>query len=394
MTSKKPVNEMNVGSALIGFQVPPEARKKLEAAMDAFNLKNEDKTLLFFRLDEQFVSETVKKLDEGKLLEAGQSIADKIEENNVRKLVSEKLKEVVRKKKGGGGFTLYSPNKGKKNPSKPVGTFPTKLQAKQAELARFPPKDIAKLKRLRHDVERLKKDPKKAAEKEKDWMQPKKAKAHHGAHHAPAKHRAEGIEHISEAVNRLINEALFNEEETEGSRWDERMSRLSKGAIEADKKLQGLQKNIEKKGESVIQTAFSAISKALKPRKMTAKSSGVKKDQARQKTFLQFSVDVNGSEVGPFYIFVENGKPKIEISAEAKAKMTKIEPENTKLLRAELITAQENALDMMDDVADAVSKRDGYLDKLESKVDGFVAGLNALEISVLKNLLVQKYRGK
>ena len=191
-----------------------------------------------------------------------------------------------------------------------------------------------------------------------------------------------------------MNEALFREEEDAGSRWDERMVKLSKAALEADKKLQSLQKNIEKKGESTISTAFQIIQKTLKPRKMQAKSDGIKKDQSRQKTFLQFTITVDMTDVGPFYIFVENGKPKIEMSDEAKKLLMKIEAEKAKLLRAELITAQEDSLDIMSDIQDAVEKRDTYLDKLESRVDDFVSGLNATELTVLKNLLVQKYRGR
>lgn len=384
------VNETSAAGSLIGFQVPPENRRKIDACMEAFNLAENDRNMFFFRVDEQTIDSIVKSLDAGNMTEAGEKICEKIEENVIRAVIVERLKEVVRKKKGGGGYVLYSPNRGKKHPPKPVGDFPTKLQAKRAELQRFPPKDMAKLKRLRHEVDRLQKDPDKAKEKEKKWANPGMAKKID----ADNKKKDTKKEGLREAVYRMINEALFNEEETQTSRWDERMSKLSKAAVEADKKLQGLQKNIEKKGQATIQNAFASITKALKPRKMSAKSSGVKKDSAQQKTFLQFMVDVDGVEVGPFYVFIDSGKPKVEISSEAKTKLMKIEPEKAKLLRAELITVQEGMLDSMDDVQDAISKRDSYLDKLESKVDDFVANLNALEISVLKNLLVQKYRGK
>ena len=43
---------------------------------------------------------------------------------------------------------LYAPNKGKKHASRPAGAFPTKLAAKRADLARFPPKDPKKLEEL------------------------------------------------------------------------------------------------------------------------------------------------------------------------------------------------------------------------------------------------------
>ena len=44
-----------------------------------------------------------------------------------------RISEIVRKKAGGGGYNLYSPNKGKKKNPKPVGEFPTRIAAKRAE---------------------------------------------------------------------------------------------------------------------------------------------------------------------------------------------------------------------------------------------------------------------
>lgn len=384
MTNK---NE-NVG----GFQMPLITRQKIEALMEALRLERSDRALFFMHENAQVTRLIEAKIDEKKLIEAGQLVVSQIEENVVRQLVREKLREVVRKKKGGGGFTLYSPNKGKKKPSKPVGDFPTKLQAKRAELQRFPPQDVHKLKRLRKEVDRLQKDPKKAKEKESEWAGKKKDDA--SKKRDAAKDKKESLLLIKSLVESAINEALFQEEEDGTSKWDERMVKLSKGALEADKKLQGLQKNIEKKAETVINSAFSAIQKALKPRKMPAKSNGIKKDPQRQKTFLQFVVQMEGQDIGPFYVFVEGNRPKIEMSDEAKKKLMSVDPESAKMLRAELIMAQENVLDGMTDVTSAVQKRDSYLDKLEQKVDGFLSNLNGTELSVAKSLMVQKYRGK
>src|SRR6185369_861182 len=104
----------------------------------------------------------------------------------IRKLVQHKVREVVRKRPGGGGYALYAPNKGKKGKSKKAGEFPTKLAAKRAELARFPPKDPQKLSRLRKQVQRLSKDPRKAAEQER------KAKVKH--HEGLVREKAEPAE--------------------------------------------------------------------------------------------------------------------------------------------------------------------------------------------------------
>ena len=156
-------NEMTAGGALIGYQMPLGTRRKLEAFMEALNLLESDRQLFFMHVSKACAESISKNLDEGKMLEASKIVVDKIEENLIRSLIREKLREVVRKKKGGAGYALYSPNQGKKKPPKSVGEFPTKLQAKRAELQRFPPKDMSKLKRLRHEVERLQKDPKKAS---------------------------------------------------------------------------------------------------------------------------------------------------------------------------------------------------------------------------------------
>lgn len=545
MSSKK--NEMTAGG-MMGYQVPLAAKRKIEAFMEAIKLMETDRDIFLSNVSEQVVNELSSFLDAGKMIEAAKLVADKIEEGIVRNLVREKLREVVRKKKGGGGFVLYSPNQGKKRPPKAVGDFPTKLQAKRAELARFPPKDMAKLKRLRTQVGKLQKAPKKDKESKapaemktkKEGLQlirklvegvliaealppgthgkrselwymkdtdpyksykdqnkrvnfsefariePEKAKGwaerkfglgpddveffymdlgqaylqNKDAHlgdlagagarlvadadfgngdfrmfiwkdkikewvYAPelappgltafdtkkgsttnhkkdawkkdfvSKHGSDlNPAAVKKLTNSVVREALFREEESNASKWDERMVKLSKAALEADRKLQTLQKNIEKKSEGIISTAFQVIQKSLKPRKMQAKASGIKKDTAKQKSFMQFEVSTENVDVGPFYVYVESGKPKIEISDEAKKLLLKIQPETAKLLRAELITVQEDALDMMSDVNDAVAKRDNYLDKLEGKVDDFVSGLNATELSVLKSLLVNKYRGK
>lgn len=383
MSSKK--NETNATGGLIGYQVPLAAKRKIEAFMEAIRLAEADRAVFLANASEQAVNELSGFLDAGKMIEAAEYVVERIEESLIRSLVREKLREVVRKKKGGGGYALYSPNQGKKKPPKLVGDFPTKLQAKRAELQRFPPKDMAKLKRLRTQVDKMQKNPKKAQEKEASYTGKKAAKKDA---------KKESLTLIKSYVSSLMSEALFREEESGTSKWDERMVKLSKAALEADKKLQSLQKNIEKKTEGIISTAFQVIQRSLKPRKMQAKASGIKKDTGKQKSFMQFSISAENTDIGPFYVYVENGKPKIEISDEAKKLLLKILPETAKLLRAELITVQEDALDMMSDVDDAVAKRDSYLDKLESRVDDFVSGLNATELSVLKNLLVNKYRGK
>ena len=415
----------------------------------------------------------------------------------IRELIKNKVREVVRKKAGGGGFVLYAPNKGKKGKARGVGTFPTKLGAKRAELARFPPKDPGKLKRLRREVDKLVKDPKKAAEREKTAQKqkgtdkgerkaPKKEAtlrespfspggtvpttgttptsspgslardpksfmsglqgipkdqqnkrvsyvqnhlkdpsfvgmikkqqngdavlkqlyglANNSAKMTPGQTKTtvlgkEGIERrhqfmerkvLSTIVTKSLTEALFREEKAD-SEWDDYIGKLSKNALAGDNKFQNLQKNISKKTEGILSDAFATIRKAV-GKNVKLKDFGVKHDATNGKTYLAFSASFEDVTAEPLYIHIEGGVPKIELSQNAKVALTKADPDKAKLFRAELVTVQERVLDEMDDLSRAIEARDKYLKKLESEVDGYIASLSTLQVSLLKNLLVKKYR--
>lgn len=375
------IDEMNGGANVVGFQLPlgadDERRRRVEALVGVAPIDEMTKVRLRSMLPEHI--DRIHAMIELGELRAAVSEAETIAgELALRELVRSRVREVVRRKGGGGGYTLYSPNKGKKKAAKSVGEFPTKLAAKRAELQRFPPKDINRLKRLRKEVDRLQKDPKKAAEKERQWAHPRK------------KH--EGLELVREAVRQGMFEALFREEE-QASQWDERVSKLSKAAVTADKRLQTLQKAIEKRTEAAISSAFGQIAKALKRKKLRAEADGVKKDVGRQKTFMQFTVSGKGVEVGPFYVFAEAGKLKLEVSDEARASFSKLDPEQAKAIRAELVTVQEDVLSSDDSIVSAIAARDKYLGGVETEVDEMLADLGPLHITMLKGLLNKKYRG-
>lgn len=415
----------------------------------------------------------------------------------IRELIRNKVREVVRKKAGGGGYVLYAPNKGKKGRARGVGTFPTKLGAKRAELARFPPKDPGKLKRLRREVDRLVKNPKKAAEREKNAMKqkgtdkgavkaPKKetvlregpftpggtvpttgttptaapaglAKdpksfmtglqgipkdqqnkrvsyvqnhlkdpnfvgmvkkqqngdqvlkqlyglANQSAKMVPGQTKTtlgtqESVDRrhqfmerkvLSTIVTKSLTEALFREEKAD-SEWDDYIGKLSKQALAGDNKFQNLQKNISRKTEGILADALSTIKKAV-GKNVKIKDFGVKHDAQNGKTYLAFSASFEDVTAEPIYIHIEGGVPKIELSQNAKVTLTKADPDKAKLFRAELVTVQERVLDEMDDLSRAIEARDKYLRKLETEVDGYIASLSSLQVSLLKNLLVKKYR--
>lgn len=391
-------------SSVVGFQIPmgiKQRKAKVDELLKMHEDINEGDVLSYWHgLDDKTIEPDCRDLDSGN----HSAVADRVRDHVVRQVVKNRVREVVRKKPGGGGFVLYSPNQGKKKPAKPVGNFPTKLGAKKAELARFPPKDPGKLKRLRKEVDKLLKNPKKAAEKEKQATRSaaephKKGAPHHevpkisGGKAEPKKKsdrpKKEGLEMIRDLVRQTIREGLFHEEKT-GSDWDDVIGRLSKTAMQGDSKFQMLQKNIEKRAQKVLEDAYNAISKNVDRKQVKLKDHGVKQQEGR--TYLAFSATMSNVEVGPIAIYIEGSTPRIEFSDQAKAALTKVDPGVGKLFRAELITVQERVLDKMDDLERAVLARDKYLNSLEDEVDNFTADLTPLQVSLLKNLLVKKYR--
>lgn len=395
-----------VGSVGGGFTVPLGMKKRKKNIDEAMAMNPELNTAMVLSylggMDDNVAEGVGKWLDEGDYIQ----FAEAVKEHAVREMVRNKMKEVVRKKAGGGGYVLYSPNQGKKKPSKAVGNFPTKVGAKKAELARFPPKDPGKLKRLRKEVDRLLKDPKKRAEKEKSAA---KEKGHDAPHKkAPKKESVsltiapdvkevaadgpEAMALLQATIGLLVNESLFHEEKT-GSNWDDYITRLSKQALSSDKKFQGLQKNIDKKTEKVLKDALHAIVKSVDRKKVKIKEmGGIKAASEKGKTYLPFSATIGQVAVEPIAIYIEGGVPKIELSDQAKIALTKADPSDSKEFRAELVMVQERVLDRMDELERAVMNRDRYLEKQEDSVDSIVADLSPLQISLLKQVLVKKYR--
>jgi hypothetical protein len=391
------IDEGTEGGSMMGFQmpIPSGIKKRKERLDDLIKLNpdiNEGHVLSYFSgMDEQKAEEIGQHLDNCNFEE----VVNNIRNHVIRETIRKKIKEIVRKKAGGGGYVLYSPNKGKKREARPVGDFPTKIGAKQAELQRFPPKDMNKLKRLRLQIARLMKDPKKRAEKEREWAK-EKGVERKKARPIANKTRKEGLDNIREALSKVILESLFNESSANSkkeSSWEDYLSGISKQVIAADKKLQNLQRNIEKKTQAMLDDAFKVIGKSIDKKAVKLKNFGIKHSSKNDKIYLAFSSVMSNVEVEPIYIYIsDTGTPIIKISDRAKVDLTKVDPDVAKLFRADLITVQERVLDNMDELKDAISSRDAYLTKLQDEIDGFVSDLSSLQISLLKQLLAQKYR--
>jgi hypothetical protein len=485
-------DEATGAGSIVGFQVPLGIKKR-KPKVDELLRRHSD-------IDEGHVLSYLTTLDEsegeavGRWLDLNRfdEVAGWVREHVIREVVANKMREVVRKKGGGSGYALYSPNMGKKRPAKEVGNFPTKTAAKRAELNRFPPKDPQKLARLRKSVQRMAKKP------DREQPKTKKPAKHEGVvneasfpmHNDPVQffnglkslpkvgpQRGQYItQHMSnpsflqslqnhpqgkqihqqlmgflnspqnagpkvpgkvtvqgmptgpasgvpsqaspppqgvlpasgqtppaqkkqpqeesilrKVISTLIRESLFREERS-GSAWDEVIGRLSSKALTGDKKFQNLQRNIEKKTQSTLEAALAAINKGVKDKHTKVFGHGVKHSPEAGKIYLPFNVELDDVEVGPIAIYIENGVPRVELSDEAKVLLSKADPGLSKELRANLILTQERVLDRMEDLTAAIEGRDRYLEKLEDGIDTFVAGLSSLQLSLLKKLLVQKYR--
>lgn len=305
----------------------------------------------------------------------------------LREMVNTRIKEIVRKKEGGGGYNLYSPNKGKKKSPKPVGEFPTRMAAKRAELARFPPKDPEALKKARKRLDKLAKDPKKRIEKEKEESRAKGAKRSG----KPAGARKAKKEAIVAAIANALTERLFREEELPGSPWDERIGGLHPDALAQDKKLAKHHKDMELASHGALGDGHKALAKAL--RGIARVNPGdVMRDEDHGKMFMPIMLDVDGSEVGPVHLYIDGGHVCIEVSKEAREAIAGLEPPQAKDLRGGLMSFQEDHLPKIDKAKRAWDDRDSHLDKLHGRLEKMVGGLSPVEVHLAKQLMNRRKR--
>ncbi len=308
----------------------------------------------------------------------------------VRKAVMDMIREVVRKKKGGGGYALYAPNKGKKRSPKPVGEFPTRLAAKNAELARFPPKDPEQLKKMRSRLDKLKKDPKKRAEAEKrDLSGGHKPPKRSGS---PSRDRKKRKEELVRLMARDLHERLFHEDEVPGSPWDEHMTSLHPDAISSDRKLSALHRGMEKASIGALGDAHRGLAKVLRGI-VKVHPGDISFDGDRKKTFMPITLNCDGMEIGPVHLYIDGGHVKIELSGEAREAIAQLEPDVARDLRGGLMSFEEDHLPGIDGAQRAWRDRDNYLDRLHGKLEKHAAGLSGVEHHILKGLLGKKGKG-
>jgi len=385
--------EMGVGG-ISGFQLPLGVKNRKDEIKECLNEAQD--------VNEAHVFVAASSMTAGQLLEFYDAIdfkqyeqaASMIREHVVRQAVRQKLREVVRKKAGGGGYTLYAPNRGKKHGAKPVATFPTRLAAKRAELARFPPKDPKKLVRLRKEIEKMLKDPKKRAEAERRAMKTRGTDV--GKHHKAGRARGHHFENkiiakiLSNGVRaRVMNEGLFKED-APGSDYDEFVSKISDRSLKGDKGFQRVMAKFNQEVQNTLSKSLKIVQKEIGAN-ARVKPLGVKKhEDGRQ--YVAFKLETEDASVGPIYIYAENGVPRIELSDEAKGAISKVQPATARSIRAAL-SATGDALENTGGLRDMIGQRDAYLAKMDGDLDKMITGLSPVQFARVKQLIVQKYRG-
>lgn len=303
-------------------------------------------------------------------------------EDSVREAVHAVVREVVRKKKGGGGYVLYGPNPKKKKRPKPSGTFPTRLAAKRAELSRFPPKDPEQLKRAKARLDKLAKNPKVRADDIADRRKPKRSG------HAQRDRKKTKSEQLVRSLARDIHERLFHEDEVPGSPWDERISAMHPDVLASDKKLSGFHKGMEAASIGALGDAHKGLSKAL--RGMAKVQPGdIAHDSQRGKTFMPVTLDCDGVEVGPVHLYIDGGHVKIEVSQDARQQIADMDPIDARDLRGGLMSFEEEHLPKIDKARRAWADRDEYLDKLHGKLEKHANGLSGVEHHIMRQLLAK-----
>jgi hypothetical protein len=300
-------------------------------------------------------------------------MAEIVRETVVRTAVKQRINEVVRKKDG--KYVLFAPNSGKKHDAKPIATFSTKLAAKRAELAKFPPKDPKKLARLRKQIEKLLKDPK---ERTKDL-------------------RREMVDRdlferavISSVIQKDLREHTLAEglfRKRHSNQYENFVKSLSRKAVRGDKDYQAKEKKLTDVSGGEMKQRLQQLEADLGMKII----SGEAKKHVDGKMYLPFAIN-SDVEIKPIYLYVEDDRIKVEFGDEAIAALTKCSPEKANAIRAKLTMLGEGPEDANQNISQARGERDAHLEKIISFLDNFLAKLTPLAMTSLKKLLVKKFR--
>ncbi len=157
--------------------------------------------------------------------------------------------------------------------------------------------------------------------------------------------------------------------------------------------MQSLHNELKKVADKTIKEAVEAIQYLLKKHDLVVKSK-ITKSTDEGLAMAEFSVSGKDGvgTAGPFLLNLKDGVPFITVTDTAKNSLTTLDTEQANQISDLIVSIQEDVLDMETAVEDVLKKRNEALKDQELEVDNFVADLTPLQLSILKNLLVNKYR--
>jgi len=188
---------------------------------------------------------------------------------------------------------------------------------------------------------------------------------------------------LQEAKKFLINEQTV-------AIWKDFLENLSLQIKESDKVLRGLLVKQDSAGVSSLRKAYAAVEKKLREKELSKRFELGKAVLTKGKeSKIEFSIKYNKEDIKPFTIKVVDKRPKFDW-APVDAQLKKLKSDG-RLLKASLITLEETTFDYMDDIDQVIQKQIEHLIKLESELDGYIGNLSALQITMLRKLLEEKY---
>lgn len=182
--------------------------------------------------------------------------------------------------------------------------------------------------------------------------------------------------------------------DNDSAEWENFLQKLSKQALVSDERLKNILRNVAKAEMKILSNSVNAIKEILESTGTFEVIQGKPNQDSEGNVFLSFVVSfVEFNKKLPFAVKVENGRPLIHFPDQTRAELNSMNSEESKLLRAELMHIQETVLDKVEDLTVATEKRDAYLKSMESQIDRILKNMDALQVSMLRHVLKQKYKG-
>lgn len=209
--------------------------------------------------------------------------------------------------------------------------------------------------------------------------------------------KKESFERLKQLIRENVVSYMFEQQpnDEESVRWQNIVNSISRQTLASDKKLQNILKSTSKKELEVLSSSMNLVRNVLnKTKSFKVKDIKPQTDPQTGDNKVQFSVELkDNKQTLNFGLKIQNARPVIQIPDETSQRLNALSNDESKLLRAELISIQEKDLDQMNDVFVASQKRDMYLSKLEKQIDNTLEEFSPVQIVLLKNLLKTKYKG-